>query len=89
LKNYPKTLHVLTVAPFGVRLKRVMEESKASEEDARQEIARFDNGSREFIKRYFHAGWEDPVQYDLTVNTEHLSFQAAVSIIVQALSVKE
>jgi cytidylate kinase len=89
LKNYPKTLHILTVAPFEVRLKRVREELKTNEEAAKQEIARFDNSSREFIKRYYHAGWEDPVQYDLTLNTGHLSFQAAVSIVVQALSVKE
>jgi hypothetical protein len=89
LKNHPKTLHVLTVAPFAVRLKRVMEEGKIREEAARQEIARFDNGSREFIKRYFHAGWEDPVHYDLAINTEHLGVPAAVSIVVQALSVKE
>jgi cytidylate kinase len=60
-----------------------------NEEAAKQEIARFDNSSREFIKRYYRAGWEDPVHYDLTVNTENLSYQAAVSIIVQALSVKE
>jgi len=89
LKNFPRTLHVLTVAPFEVRLKRVREELKVAEEAAKQEMARFDNGSREFIKRYYHAGWEDPVHYDLSLNTERLSFKAAVSIVIQALSVKD
>lgn len=89
LRGHPRTLHVLTVAPFELRLKRVREELKMDEEGAKQEIARFDNSSREFIKRYYHAGWEDPVHYDLVVNTEHLPFQAAVSIVVQALSVKD
>jgi hypothetical protein len=88
LKNHPHTLHVLTVAPLEVRLKRVMEERKIDEEAARREIAHFDNASREFIKRYYQAAWEDPVQYDLVVNTEYLSFEAAGSIIIQALSVK-
>jgi hypothetical protein len=88
LKNHPHTLHVLTVAPLEVRLKRVIEDRKIHEEDARQEIAHFDNASREFIKRYYQAVWEDPVQYDLVVSTEDFSFQAAASIIVQALSVK-
>jgi len=88
LKGYPHTLHALTVAPLKMRVKRLMEERKSNQEAAEREIARFDSGSREFIKRYFQAGWEDPIHYDLVVNTENLSFQAAASIIVHALSIK-
>lgn len=88
LKGYPHSLHVFTVAPLKMRVKRVMEERKSSEEAAEREIARFDGASREFIKRYFQAGWEDPMNYDLVLNTENLSFQAAASIMVQALSMK-
>jgi len=70
-------------------MKRVMENLKLNQETAKREIARFDSGSREFIKRYFKAEVWDPVYYDLVVNTEHLSFQAAASIIIDALSFKE
>jgi len=66
-----------------------MEALKLDQETAKREIARFDNGSREFIKRYFKADVWDPVYYDLVVNTEHLSFQAAASIVVDALSFKD
>ena len=89
LKDYPRTLHVLTVAPLELRLRRVMQELKVDKEVAKQEIARFDSSSRKFIKRYFQGTWEDPVHYDLVVNTEHLSFQAAASLVVSALSFKE
>ena len=89
LRDYSRALHVLVVAPIGVRVKRVMEALKLDQETARREIARFDNGSREFIKRYFKADVWDPVYYDLVVNTEHLSFQAAASIVVDALSFKD
>jgi cytidylate kinase len=89
LRDYPRALHVLVVAPIGVRIKRVMEALKLDQETAKREIARFDNGSREFIKRYFKADVWDPVYYDLVVNTEHLSFQAAASIVVDALSFKD
>jgi hypothetical protein len=88
LKGYPHSLHVLTVAPLKMRMKRVMEERKSNEEAAEREIARFDGASREFIKRYFQAGWEDPMNYDLVLNTESLTFQAAASIMVHALSMK-
>jgi len=66
-----------------------MEDLKLSQEAAKQETARFDNSRREFIKRHFKAELEDPVYYDLVINTEHLAFQAAASIVVEASSFKE
>ena len=89
LRDYPKALHVLMTAPTEVRLKRVMETLKLDRENAKREIARFDSGAREFIKRYFKAEVWDPVYYDLVVNTEHLGFQAAASIVLNALSFKD
>lgn len=84
LKDFPGTLHTLIVAPVEVRVKRVMAKQKLNEADAREEIARFDGGSREFVKRYFQADILDPVNYDVIVNTNHLSIEDASSLIVQA-----
>jgi hypothetical protein len=89
LKNQPRILHVFTVAPLELRVKRVMESRNLEATAARQEIARFEKGSREFIKRYFQASWEDPVQYDLVINTESLGVKDAASIVVDALSFKK
>jgi len=89
LKNQPQILHVFTVAPLELRVKRVMESQNLAATAARQEIARFEKGSREFIKRYFQASWEDPVQYDLVINTESLGVKDAASIVVDALSFKK
>jgi len=88
LKDYPDTLHVLMVAPIEVRARRVMQDLKLKEEAAKQEIATFDKSSREFVKRYFQVGWEDPVNYDLVINTGHLTYQAAASIVFNTLSYK-
>jgi cytidylate kinase len=89
LSDYPHALHVLVTAPADVRVQRVMESLKQDQDNARREMARFDNGSREFIKKYFKAEVWDPVYYDVVVNTEHIGFQAAAAIIVQALSFKD
>ena len=89
LGDYPQAFHVQVVAPLGVRVKRIMQELKLDPESAKQEIARFDTSSRQFIKRYFQAELEDPVYYDLVINTKSLSFQAAASIVVDALSSKD
>jgi CMP/dCMP kinase len=88
LRNNPKTLNVSIVAPFSVRLKRVMERLNASEERARHEINRFDNSAKEFLKRYFGADMEDPTCYDLVINTERGSFDSAASIIIESLRIR-
>jgi cytidylate kinase len=88
LKDYPDVFHVLVVAPIEVRVKRVMQDLKLDEETAEIKIARHDKSLREFIKRYFEAEIEDPVHYDLVVNTKVFSFQAAASIVVDALAFK-
>jgi len=88
LKDHPGALHVLVAAPIEARVKRVMEDLKIDQEAAKHEIARFDNSIREFIKRYFKAELENPVHYDIVINTARLHFQAAASIVVDALSFK-
>ena len=85
LKDFPGAFHVLIVAPIAARVKRVMERKKLNEVDARKEIARFDDGSREFVKRYFKANIADPINYDMVINTNHLSVESVASIIVEAL----
>ena len=86
LKDYSETLHVLVVAPLEVRVKRVVQRLNLDPEAARQEITRYDNSLREFFKRYFKVEPEEPVHYDLVINTGRCSFQAAASIVVDALS---
>ena len=85
LKDFPGAFHVLIVVPVVVRVKRVIERLKLNEEGARNEIARFDDGSQMFIKRYFQADIVDPINYDIVINTNHLSIEGAASIIVDAV----
>ncbi|OGP92414.1 MAG: hypothetical protein A2157_08035 [Deltaproteobacteria bacterium RBG_16_47_11] len=89
LKDHPGALHVLVVAPLETRVKRLMQERNLDQETAKLEIERFDKSLRKFIKRYFKAELEDPVYYDLVLNTERLTFQAAASIVVDTLSFKD
>ncbi|MFH0768029.1 MAG: cytidylate kinase-like family protein [Chloroflexota bacterium] len=89
LKDYPVSLHILTIAPMELRIKRVKEEMNLDENAARKEIARFDGSRREFIKRYFQAELENPIHYDLVINTEHLSYEAVASIVVGAVPLKD
>jgi len=89
LRDNPGAFHVLVVAPLDMRVKRVMESLKVDEESAKKEIAGFDSRRCEFIKRYFNTALEDPVNYDLVINTKHLDFGTAASIVVNALPLKD
>jgi cytidylate kinase len=89
LKGYPGVLHVLAVAPIEVRVKRVMQDLNLDQEAAKLEMVRYDNSLHEFFKRHFKAEPEDPVHYDLVINTGRFSFQAVASIVVDALSFKD
>jgi cytidylate kinase len=89
LRDYPHAFHVQLVAPLEVRVKRIMQSLNLDQEAAKQEIARVDNSNRQFVRRYFKAEVEDPVNYDLVINTKNLSFQAAASMVVDALSYKD
>jgi cytidylate kinase len=85
LRDIPGAFHVLVVAPLDIRVKRVMESLKVNEKNAKKEIAAFDGRRREFIKRYFRTELEDPVNYDLVINTAHLDFETAAAIVINAL----
>ena len=85
LKEQPGVMHILIVAPLSIRLKRVMDNLKLDEENARKEIELFDNSRHEFTKRYFNAELEDPLNYNLVINTENITFEKATSIIIHAL----
>jgi cytidylate kinase len=84
LKDHPGAIHILTVAPLGIRIKRIMKKMKVDEKSAVQEIQKFDSSRREFVKRYFKANLEDPVHYNLVINTGHLDYEAAAAVITGA-----
>jgi cytidylate kinase len=63
-----------------------MESSKVEESEAKKIIQRFDSSRLVFTKRYFHAALEDPINYDLVINTEHITFENASSIVIKAVS---
>jgi cytidylate kinase len=89
LKEFPSFLHVLLIAPEHIRIKRIISSLNLSESDARKEIARSDSSHREFIKRFFQADLENPINYDIVINTANLTFEDAAVIMIKALRAKQ
>ena len=56
------------------------------ETEAKKEIERSDSSHREFARRYLS---QDPVNYDLVINTEHFSVDDTAGLIAGALPFKD
>lgn len=81
-------LAVRTVAPWKHRVRRVEDQAKLDRREAELLLARTDAERDSFIRRFFGAGIDDPLAYDLVVNTAGLSTLAAARLIVDAFKHK-
>jgi cytidylate kinase len=89
LKDEPRAVHILIVAPFTLRIKRFMDENKLSEEQAKQKLIHLDNSMREFEKRFYNVHAEDPSYFHIVINTGHFNYEAAVSLILEAIRLRD
>ena len=92
LKDFPGVLHVRIVAPFDLRIQRIIERGGGDKRQAMESLRRSDRASAGFMRGFFDADWEDPDLYDLMINTRHLSAEEAGRIIMEcahSLEIKE
>ena len=85
LRDIPGIIHVRIISPFEVRVKRLVEAGGLDEKQAGRFIRQGDQESFGFIHTFFHANWEDPGLYDLTINTAKVSVEIAVQWIIGAV----
>lgn len=78
-------LRVRFVAPLDLRVSSFMKEFDLSADEARQRIRTIEDNRRRFFRSAFGQDIADPHGYDLVVNDELLSAEAATQIIVTAL----
>lgn len=79
--------HVRLVASLPVRIKRLIELNKYSKSEAEQEIEEADRQRRAYIKKLFGVEVDDPLNYDLIINTDDLTFSETAKIIFEATKV--
>lgn len=82
LKDLPTAVHIRFTAPLGIRLERVVQRFNISFESARSRIEASDDYRRRYLKRFYQAKWDDPLLYDLTINTARLEPAGSASLIV-------
>jgi cytidylate kinase len=83
------TLCVRLIAPLEQRVAQWAKEHGATAEEAAKQVARLDADRREFIRKYFNATIDDPLNYDLVLNMGELSPDEAVAAIAGAARRRE
>jgi hypothetical protein len=80
------TLRILITAGPDTRRARVSMALKVTEKEAEKRVARGDANRADYIKRFYEVSPELPTHYDIVLNSDRLSVDQAVDIIVRAAS---
>jgi cytidylate kinase len=78
------TLRVLVTASPRTRASRVADSEELDDAAAARAVKEADAGRRDYLKRFYDIDDEQPTDYDLVVNTDHLSLDDAADIITRA-----
>jgi cytidylate kinase len=89
LRDLPGVLHVRISASFSIRLKRIMALEGGDEKKASRILNQSDRDSAGFLRSFFDVDWEDRGLYDLMINTEKLSAETGVKLIMDSVSSPE
>jgi hypothetical protein len=81
----PHTLRVRLVAPIEDRIERICREDHKSPSDARQFCIEEELARTRYLKTYFNADINDPLHYDLIINTNRLGCDDVAHLIGHAL----
>jgi hypothetical protein len=87
-RNIALSLHVRLVGTLEVRIRNFARIYKLTPAEATREVARRDRGRKNYILENFREDINDPLHYDLILNTDHLPDADAARIIIQALELK-
>jgi cytidylate kinase len=83
LGRFPHVLKVRITAPEALRAARVREAQGLTDEGAADWILDSDSERAARLKFLYHRDWDDPLLYDLLLNTERIDVAHAAAIIAQ------
>ena len=79
----PDTLRVFVTASLETRRRRVASARSVNDADAERLVARGDRNRADYLKRFYRVT-EQPIHYDVVINTDTLRADEAADLIAQA-----
>ncbi len=77
----PGGVHVRLVGSIKNREQHIKEHFKFDDKKAREFIKEEDRGRAQYLKKYFDRNIDDPLLYDLVINTDRISYDDAAMMI--------
>ncbi len=84
LAKQPDVLKVYIHGSPEKRAQRMVAEEGSAPDEAAALIQQLDRDREGFFKRYYHIDWRDADNYDLSLNTDALSHDAALDLLLAA-----
>src|SRR5690606_8117758 len=85
--NY-EALHVYVTAPMKTRIQRAIRYEKIDSSEARDRIHKITDERKEFVSNSFGKAYDNPDYYDLILNSQYFSIEAASEVIVKSFKQK-
>jgi cytidylate kinase len=82
LGGSPDIVRALITASDATRIARIRDEVGLDEKAAAKVLRESDKARTDYFRRFYDISNELPVHYDLIVNTDHVSFDQAIGLIV-------
>lgn len=89
LRQQPGVLHVQVIARFETRVYNIIQREGVKWREAAHRVRRSDEQRAGYVRRFYNMDWLDSSLYDLVINTDQISKDLAVAMIVQAAKAME
>ena len=81
-------LHVRVVAPLEDRVRRLMDYLGLTRDEAEKRIRESDANRARFVRRLFGADWNDPLHYNLVINTGRVCLECSAMLVETAWTIR-
>ena len=78
----PQAIKVRLIAPFNLRVQRMAMVRDITEKEAEQVVLASDHAKKRFLRHFFGCNVNEPLLYDLVINTGTLSLDHAADLII-------
>ena len=89
LKDYPNVIKVFIHADLDVRIQRALKEYDIEPARAKHAVVKADKNRANYYSFYSGQKWGQADNYDLCINTTHLTIEQAVEVIMNYVKVLE
>lgn len=89
LKDFPNVIKVFIHADLDVRIERALEEYDIEPARAKHAVVKADKNRANYYSFYSGQKWGQADNYDLCINTTHLTIEQAVEVILNYVKVLE